>query len=145
MIIQQLSVFLENKTGRLTDVTAMLGEAGINLSAFTIAESSDFGIMRMIVSEPERAKVLLREKGIAVSLTDVICLKTPNTPGALNKVLQMLSNKGVAVDYMYAFSESDYAKVVIRAEKMEDCIRILQEAHQNLLDAKEMYSFHSES
>lgn len=141
IIIQQLSVFLENKTGRLTEVTDILGNAGINLSAFTIAESSDFGIMRMVVSDPDKAKSLLVKHGIAVSLTDVICLQTPNTPGTLNKTLQILSGKGIAVEYMYAFAVDGHAKVVIRPDKLEDCIRVLQENHQSLVDTEEMYSF----
>ena len=88
MKAKQLSVFLENKGGRLMEVTAELGKAGINLSAMSIADNSDFGILRCIVSEPERAYDVLKAAGFAVKLTDVIALNCPNTSGALAVVLQ---------------------------------------------------------
>jgi len=83
MQIKQLSVFLENKGGRLNDVAKILGQAGINMSAFSLAESSDFGILRVIVSDPVKAQAILKENKFAVSLTDVICVHVPNSPGSL--------------------------------------------------------------
>ncbi len=140
-IIQQLSVFLENKTGRVTQLTGLLGKAGINLSAFTIAESSDFGIMRVIVSDPEKACRLLSDNGFAVSLTDVLCLQIPNSPGAMAKIMQIVSENGVSIEYMYAFSDGDHARVVVCPDRLEDCLQILQRNSQRLLEADEMYSF----
>jgi len=140
-IIQQLSVFLENKAGRVSELTKILGQAGINLSAFTIAESSDFGMMRVVVSEPQRAKDLLKEHGFAVSLTDVVCLQTPNTPGSLNKALAILSENGVGIAYMYAFAEGDHARVILSPDNLNDCVRVLLDNKQRLIDADEFYSF----
>ena len=140
-IIKQISLFSEKKTGRLTEVTDLLGDASINLSAFTIAESSDFGIMRVIVSDPDKAKQILAQKGIAVSLTDVICLQCPNTPGALNKTLQLLSAGGISVEYMYAFAVNEFAQVVIRPDKIQECISLLQENHYDLIKADDFYAF----
>lgn len=140
-IIQQLSVFLENKAGRVSELTKILGKAGINLSAFTIAESSDFGMMRVVVSEPQRAKDLLKEHGFAVSLTDVVCLQTPNTPGSLNKALAILSENGVGIAYMYAFAEGDHARVILSPDNLNDCVRVLLDNKQRLIDADEFYSF----
>ncbi|MBQ7945850.1 MAG: ACT domain-containing protein [Bacteroidales bacterium] len=140
-IIQQLSVFLENKAGRVSELTKILGQAGINLSAFTIAESSDFGMMRVVVSEPQRAKDLLKEHGFAVSLTDVVCLQTPNTPGSLNKALAILSENGVGIAYMYAFAEGDHARVILSPDNLNDCVRVLLDNKQRLIDADEIYSF----
>lgn len=140
-IIQQLSVFLENKAGRVSELTKILGQAGINLSAFTIAESSDFGMMRVVVSEPQRAKDLLKEHGFAVSLTDVVCLQTPNTPGSLNKALAILSENGVGIAYMYAFAEGDHARVILSPDNLNDCVRVLLDNQQRLIDADEIYSF----
>ena len=140
-IIQQLSVFLENKAGRVSELTKILGQAGINLSAFTIAESSDFGMMRVVVSEPQRAKDLLKEHGFAVSLTDVVCLQTPNTPGSLNKALAILSENGVGIAYMYAFAEGDHARVILSPDNLNDCVRVLHDNKQRLIDADEFYSF----
>ncbi len=140
-IIKQLSVFLENKAGRVSELTRILGDAGINLSAFTIAESSDFGMMRVVVSEPERAKELLKTNGFAVSLTDVVCLQTPNVPGSLNKALTVLSENGVGIEYMYAFADGDHAKVILSPGNLNDCVRVLLDNKQCLVDANEIYSF----
>ena len=91
MIVKQVSVFLENKSGRLNEVTQILGDAGLNLSAFTIADTSDFGILRVIVSEPEKAKDLLKKNDFAVQITEVVLVKTPNQPGGLAKLLNVLN------------------------------------------------------
>lgn len=90
MLIKQLSIFLENKRGRFTEVARLLGEAGINMSAFTVAENSDFGILRLIVSDTDKAIAILREQLYAVSVTDVVCLQCPNQPGALLKPCKSL-------------------------------------------------------
>jgi hypothetical protein len=142
MIIKQLSIFLENKTGRLTEVTQLLGKAGINLSAFSIAESSDFGIMRVVLSDPERAKKLLAENGFTVTLCDVVCLFVPNTPGTLAEALTLLSENNISVEYMYAFAmKDDMARVVIRPNNTELCIEVLQKSNLQLASADEMYDF----
>ena len=125
MLIKQLSIFLENKKGRFTEVANILGNAGINMTAFTVAESSDFGILRLIVSEPEKAKEVLREARFAVSVTDVCCLRCPNEPGALAKAMNVLSGAGVFIEYMYAFSMGEEALVVIRPDKLDKCIEVL--------------------
>ncbi|HEY5570113.1 MAG TPA: ACT domain-containing protein [Bacteroidales bacterium] len=139
MIAQQISVFLENKSGRLTEVTSLLGEAGINLTAFSIAENSEFGILRMIVSDPEKAYKILKEEHFAAKLTDVLCLSCPNTPGALAKALKLLSDEGVFFEYMYAFANDETANVIIRPDDIERCIKILQEAKLQLLAASDLY------
>ncbi|HQJ90146.1 MAG TPA: amino acid-binding protein, partial [Paludibacteraceae bacterium] len=119
MIVKQLSVFLENKTGRLNDVADILGKNGINMTAFSVADNSDFGILRVIVSDPEKALTVLKENKFAVSLTDVICLHTPNTPGSLSSILHILQRENVYIEYMYAFAEGEGANVIIRPDKME--------------------------
>lgn len=140
MIIKQLSVFLENRSGRLAELTEVLGEAGINLSALSIAETSDFGIIRMIVSEPEKGLKILKEKKFSVNLTNVICLYTPNQPGALAKALRILSDAGISVEYMYAFAIEDDAFVVIRTEKLDETIEVLHEHEMELLQASQLYN-----
>ena len=129
MTIKQLSVFLENKTGRINDVTRILGEHGINMHAFSLAETADFGILRMIVSDVELASQVLREARFAVRLTDVICFNCPNVPGALASILDILAQKQVFIEYMYAFSECDTASVVIRPTNTQECIEILKESN----------------
>lgn len=139
MIAKQISVFLENKSGRLTEVTTILGNSNINLTAFSIAENSEFGILRMIVSEPEKAYEILKAEHFAVKLTDVLCLNCPNTPGALAKALQLLSDEGIFFEYMYAFANGETANVIIRPDDIERCLAILQEHKLELLAASDLY------
>ena len=103
MLAKQLSVFLENKSGRLTEVTDVLGKAGINLSAMSIADNSDFGILRCIVSDPELGYKVLKEAHFTVKITNVIGFSCPNTPGSLAVVLKCLSDANVFIEYMYSF------------------------------------------
>lgn len=139
MLIKQLSIFLENKRGRFTEVANILGEAGINMTAFTVAENTDFGMLRLIVSEPERAKDILKEKLYAVSITEVVCLECPNEPGALGKAMNLLTEAGVFVEYMYAFSAGQIARVVIRPDDVDKCVEVLKSNKLELLAASELY------
>jgi len=140
-IIKQLSIFLENKTGRITEVTKLLGKSGINLTAFSMSESSDFGIMRVVLSDPEAAQKLLTKNGFTVTLCDVVCLFVPNTPGTLSEALLILSEHNVSVDYMYAFAMDDMARVIIRPNDVRRCVEILQASNLKLAKASDMYYF----
>lgn len=134
MITKQVSVFLENKSGRLNEVTQILGDAGINISAFTVADTSDFGILRLIVPNPEEACDVLRRNSYSVKLTEVVLAKSPNKPGSLSKLLQVLSNGGAFIEYMYAFSmEQNTATIVIRPTNIEKCMHILQRHKDDFL------------
>jgi hypothetical protein len=127
MIARQVSVFLENKSGRLNEVTRILGEAGINISAFSIADTSDFGVLRMIVPDPEQAAALLKKNGFSVQTTKVILMTTPNKPGTLARALQILSDENIFIEYLYAFSmNEDSAVVVIRPSEIDRCQEILE-------------------
>lgn len=139
MIIKQLSVFLENKSGRLHEVSAILGKAGINMSAFSVADTSEFGILRLIVSDHEQALKVLREQNFSVSLTDVVCLNCPNQPGALARALQILSENEVAIEYLYAFSLGDSANVVIKPDQLGKCIDVLTRHSMELVRASDLY------
>ena len=139
MLIKQLSIFLENKKGRFTEVANILGNAGINMTAFTVAENSDFGILRIIVSEQDKAKAILKEARYAVSVTDVVCLQCPNNPGSLAKAMNIISNAGIFIEYMYAFSFGEAALVVIRPDNIEQCVEILTQNKIELLAANELY------
>ncbi len=139
MIIKQLSVFLENQTGRINQVTDVLGKNGINMSAFSVAEGSEFGILRLIVPDPEHAKDILKNNGFMATITDVIRLVTPNTPGSLAKALNILASEGVFIQYMYAFSAGETANVVIRPNNIERCSQILKEHKFDLLKADTSY------
>jgi len=142
MIIKQVSVFLENKSGRLNEVTKTLGDAGINISAFTIADTSDFGILRMIVSDPGKACEVLKLHSFSVQTTEVVLAKTPNKPGSLSKLLNILQQEEVFIEYMYAFSLKDQGAVtVIRPTRVERCVEMLQKHKTELLRADELYQF----
>ncbi len=140
MIIKQLSVFLENKTGRLNEVTQLLGNAGINMSAFSVADTSEFGILRVIVSDPEKALTILKEAEFSVRLTDVICLNSPNEPGALARALDILSGENVFIEYLYAYSMNDKsANIVLKLDNIEKCIEVFQRHQLELVSASDMY------
>jgi len=139
MKIKQLSIFLENKSGRLTEVTEALASAHINISAFSVADTADYGILRMIVSKPEQAEQLLKAKGLSVKITEVIGLVVPNEPGGLHRALQILSSEGISVEYMYAFALSDRATVIIRTEAVQEAITVLQKHKLELLKASDVY------
>jgi hypothetical protein len=139
MIIKQLSVFLENKSGRLTEVTEVLASAHINISAFSIADTSEFGVLRMIVNKPDEAVQSLKKNGISVHSTDVVGVIVPHEPGGLHRMLNILSAEGISVEYMYAFAMGDRATVIIRTEAIQGTIAILQKHKMELLKASDIY------
>ncbi|WP_436415622.1 ACT domain-containing protein [Petrimonas sp.] len=139
MIIKQLSVFLEDRSGRLTDLTQILSEHEINITALSVAETADYGIVRMVVGKPDIAQEFLRKAGFSVRLTDVVCVNMPDRPGALHEVLKILANNNVNVDYMYAFSNKDVALAVIRAANIDNVIEVLEQNQMQLLRQSDIY------
>ncbi len=125
MTMKQLSVFLENKTGRINEVTKILGKHDINMHAFSMAETTDFGILRLIVSEVDKAVEVLRNENFAVMLTDVVCISCPNVAGSLSAILEKLAEKEIFIEYMYAFADGDKANVVIRPNDIDKCVEVL--------------------
>ena len=125
MTIKQVSVFLENKTGRINEVTKTLSRHGINMQAFSMAETADFGILRLIVSDVDKAVEVLRGENFAVMLTDVVYMDCPNEAGALSGILDRLAQGEVAIEYMYAFAEGDMAHIVVRPTDIELCEKAL--------------------
>ena len=114
-MIKQLSVFIENKPGRLAEVTGCLAEAGINIHALCIADTTDFGILRLIVQDPEHAKWVLKSRGLTVKTTDVVGVSLTHKPGSLAGVLRELDKAGVSIEYMYAFTSrsAEYDAMVV--------------------------------
>lgn len=139
MLVKQLSVFLENKRGRFTEVAKLLGKEGINMKAFTVSENSDFGILRLIVSDTDQAIQVLRDSKYAVTEADVVFLRCPNQPGALGRVMDIITNAGVFIEYMYAFSEGDSAHVIIRPDNLEKCDKVLSVNKLELVAISELY------
>lgn len=133
MTIRQLSVFLENKTGRINEVTKILARHSINMQAFSMAETTDFGILRLIVSEVDRAVEILREANFAVMLTDVVCLRCDNVAGSLSVILEQLAENQIFIEYMYAFAEGEQANVIIRPNDITRCVEVLSDCKCNVV------------
>lgn len=129
MTIRQLSIFAENKPGTLAEITHALGAADVDIRAMSIADTSDFGIFRMIVSNTEKAKDALTEIGCIVSVTNVIAVVIPDSPGALNDILTLFADNGVNLEYMYAFvtMSKQNAYAVLRVEDNDQAIKLLSE------------------
>ncbi|HHN65728.1 MAG TPA: ACT domain-containing protein [Nitrospirae bacterium] len=142
MKVEQISIFLENKSGRLAEVTRILADAGINIRALSLADTSDFGILRLIVNETEKAKAVLKENGFTVGKNEVIAVEVPDRPGGLAGILEALSGSNINVEYMYAFVErsGENAIIIFRFDEIEKAIEALQAAGVRILKGEEVYS-----
>ncbi|PLY01490.1 MAG: amino acid-binding protein [Desulfuromonas sp.] len=127
MKVEQISIFIENKSGRLAEVCGVLGEAGVNIRALSLADTSDFGILRLIVQDSEKALTVLREHNFTVSKTEVIGVEVPDSPGGLSSILQILDQNDINVEYMYAFVErsGDNAVIIFRFDNVDEAISVL--------------------
>ncbi|MDT3700624.1 MAG: ACT domain-containing protein [Thermincola sp.] len=141
MKVQQISVFLENKSGRLAQLTEILGNNGINIRALSIADTSDFGILRLIVSDPLQADEVLKNAGFTVSVTDVIAVEVKDVPGGLTVVLQILEAAKINIEYLYAFLEksSNNALVVLRVEQINEASELLAKNGIELLENEKIH------
>jgi hypothetical protein len=139
--VKQISVFLENKVGHVRMVTEELKKAGLNMRAISLADSEDFGILRMVVEDPDRAYAVLRAANHAVKETDVIAIEVPDHPGGLSDVLKALEECGVNVEYMYTVLEkkTDKAVIILRVENTDKVIEDLKKRNVRLLSSKEVY------
>ena len=127
MKVTQLSVFLENRAGVLAELTGHLGAGGVNIRALSIAESRDFGVVRMIVPDPARAVRLLREKGYSLQEVEVLAVKVADEPGGLGRALRALAEENINVDYLYTFLDKlgDKAVIILRADNLDFAGEIL--------------------
>ncbi|HHU17464.1 MAG: ACT domain-containing protein [Anaerovoracaceae bacterium] len=126
MVIKQLSVFLQNEQGRLEEVTGILYKNGINISALSIAETEEYGILRMIVSDIDKASAALRNEDFSVKISDVICIETPDIPGELHKYIQILSRAGINLSYMYGYSDAGTARLIMKVSDPEKALELLK-------------------
>jgi hypothetical protein len=142
MKVEQISVFIENKSGRLAEIARLLGESGVNIRALSLADTSDFGILRLIVNDRERAKQVLKENGFTVSKTEVIAVEVPDRPGGLADILQTLDSEAINVEYMYAFVErcGENAVIIFRFDEIEKAIKVLTENDFTILEGERLYS-----
>lgn len=141
MKLKQLSVFLENKPGRLRELCALLAENGINIITLSLADTEQFGILRLIIKDYDTAKALLEEKGFVAKLTDVVAVEVKDEPGGLSQILSIEEQSGISVEYMYAFTikSGENAVLLFRFDDMDKAVAALQDAGLNILDSIELY------
>ncbi|MFH2067823.1 MAG: amino acid-binding protein [Pseudomonadota bacterium] len=142
MKIEQLSVFVENKTGRLANIATNLGEININIKAISLADTSEFGILRLVVSDPPRAKKMLRDRGFTVSLTEVLAVKIMDQPGELGRLLQMMEKNNLNIEYVYGLTESNKnnAVLIFGFDDLDKAMVVLSENHVTLISMEELVS-----
>ncbi len=142
MKVEQISVFIENKSGRLAEIARILGEAGINIRALSLADTSDFGILRLIVNDREKAKTVLKENGFTVSKTEVVAVEVPDRPGGLYQILKKLESDAINVEYMYAFVErcGENAVIIFRFDETDRAIASLLQSGFTVLEGERLYS-----
>ena len=135
MLIRQLSIFVENKLGRLAEVTKILGEAKIDIRSLVVSDTTDFGILRLIVNDTERAHDILKENGFTVNYTEVVVIGISDEPGSLSKVLEILGDSGIEVEYMYAFlgREMGEAPAAFRFEDVNKALEVLRKNNLNII------------
>ncbi len=141
MKVEQISIFIENKSGRLAEITQILGEAGINIRALSLADTSDFGILRLIVDNVEKAKTVLKERGFTVNKTEVVAVEVPDSPGGLSTILQTLDAGQINVEYMYAFVErcGGNAVIIFRFDETDKAISVLKAKNFSILKGERLY------
>jgi hypothetical protein len=142
MKIQQLSLFLENKPGRLAEPCRLLAEAGVNIRTLSLADTAQYGILRMIVSDWRKASDLLRQSGYAFTMTEVLAVEVPDLPGGLASILESFGNSDVNIEYMYAltFGRENKAVLIFRFDKPDAAIARLRAAGIGVLDSVEIYN-----
>ncbi|MTK51962.1 ACT domain-containing protein [Paludibacter sp.] len=138
MLLKQLSVFLENKPGRITQVTKVLDEIGVNITAFNIADTSEFGILRMIVDNIDVALQALKAQGFSVRTTQVVGLVVPHQPGGMHQALEHVDKAGIEIEYMYAFAYNSKAAVIIKADDTQKLVEVLSGSGYHVLQEGEL-------
>lgn len=140
MKVEQISIFIENKSGRLAEVSGVLGDAGVNIRALSLADTSDFGILRLIVNDTNKAFEVLRQQNFTVNKTEVIGVEVPDSPGGLSSILQILDQNDVNVEYMYAFVEraGDNAVIIFRFDNIDEAIKVLTENRIRIIEGSKL-------
>ena len=143
MQVEQISVFLENRAGRLSEVTAILTEAAVNVYALVLDDTSDFGVLRMIVNNTEKARQVLKHNGFTVGIAEVVAVEVTDQPGGLHDVLVMLHESDLNGEYMYAFAcaSGDRAVMIFRIEKAPEAIRLLESKGVSVIEGRRLHSY----
>ena len=143
MKVEQISVFMENKPGGLEEVMRTIKDADINIRTLSLADTSDFGILRLIVNEVDKASRVLRDSGLRVSRTTVVAVEVPDRPGGLHGILEVLAQENINVEYLYAFVEKsgENAVIIFRFDDSDAAIRVLQQHGFTVLPGGKLYAF----
>jgi hypothetical protein len=142
MRAEQISIFLENKSGRLAEVTGILAEAGVNIRALSLADTSDFGVLRLIVDNNPKAKEALKTHGFTVGKTNVIAVEVPDRPGGLHNILEVLRKGKVNVEYMYAFvrQSGDNAIMIFRFDNTDEAMKLLDQNGVKMIEGSKLFT-----
>jgi hypothetical protein len=142
MHAQQISIFLENKAGRLAEVTGILAGAGVNIRALALADTSDFGVLRLIVDDNQKAESALKQGGFTVSKTDVVAVEVDDRPGGLHHILDLLQNAGINVEYMYAFVQHSgtNAVMIFRFDRPDEALKVLTGDGLQVIEGHRLYT-----
>ena len=141
MLIKQISVFIENKVGKLGEVVKLIGENDVDIYALSLADTTDFGVLRLIVSDPEKTKSVLQSKDMIVKSSNVIAIMVEDKPGGLAHALDVLKEKNISIEYTYAFigKNDKGATVVMKVDKPDDAVKLLSDTDVEVIDAQELY------
>ena len=142
MCVEQISIFLENKAGRLAEVTGILARAQVNIRALALADTSDFGVLRLIVNDNQKAEAALKEGGFTVSKTRVVAVEVSDRPGGLHHILDLLDRSGINVEYMYAFVQQsgNNAVMIFRFDQTDAAVQALQADGLHVIDGDKLYA-----
>jgi hypothetical protein len=142
MKVKQIAVFLENKSGRMAEITGVLAKNGINIRAMSLADTADFGILRLIVNDTESAQNVLKENGFTVGTTEVLVIEVMDKPGGLASVLQIISENKLNIEYMYAFTQKsgETGLIIFRFDEIDTAMDTLKKAGCHLLTDEEVYA-----
>ncbi|MBN2404146.1 MAG: ACT domain-containing protein [Coriobacteriia bacterium] len=139
MRVRQLSVFIENKSGRVSEITGLLGEAGVNIRGFSVSDTAEYGILRLIVDKVDQAKEVLKSAGFTVREDDVICIDLPDKPGGLAGVLKIVAEAGVNIEYVYSLIAT---YVVVNVADVERAVHLLSDRPVRLVTQEEITTVH---
>ncbi len=142
MRAEQISVFLENKAGRLAEVASILAEAEVNIRALALADTSDFGVLRMIVNDNQKAITALKNRGFTVGKMDVVAVEVEDRPGGLHRILDILNKAGINVEYMYAFvtQSGDNAIMIFKFVNIDEAVKVLLENDVTVINGSKVYT-----
>jgi len=143
MKVEQISLFVENKPGSLEHATRVLKEANINIRTLSLADTSDFGILRLIVNDVEKANKILKENGFMVSKTNVVAVEVPDRPGGLHSIMEVLARESINIEYLYAFVEKsgENAVIIFRFDAPEKAIEVLLKHKFTVVPGAKIYAF----